>query len=327
MSIVQSLTHTAEYISSQKKEDLERAVYRSYNENGWFVPQNCYQAWNNCMNWLTKPVLENFMSKYTPVTSPQKIGIVAAGNIPMVGFHDVLMVILSGNHAVVKLSHQDKYLIPFFVKTWQNLYPQYQNTVVFVEDFKGIKLNKVIATGSNNTARYFEYYFRDIPALIRKNRFSVAILQGNETNEVLEKLAFDCFDYFGLGCRNVSHIFLPQGYEPVQLCPVLERYPHNKDHDKWLNNYTYHKAILLMNLDYNFFDGGFFILREMSPRTNPPSMIGYSFYTSMDDLQNQLSALKDEIQIVLQANDFGTAQYPSISDFADNVNTMEFLLG
>lgn len=326
MSIIKSLVHTAEYIHLQKKEELERVIYRSYHENGWFVPQNCYQAWNSCMNWLTAESLQGFMSKYTPVSSPQKIGIITAGNVPMVGFHDVLMVILSGHQGIVKLSHQDKHLIPFFVQTWQELYPEYGERVIFTDDFIKIKLDKVIATGSNNTARYFDYYFRNIPALIRKNRFSVAVIQGQETDEQLEKLAYDCFDYFGLGCRNVSHIFLPKGYEPVHLCPFLERYPHNKDHDKWLNNYTYHKAILLMNLDYNFFDGGFFILREMPPRTNPPSMIGYSFYSTEQDLQNELSALKDEIQIILYPKDFGTAQYPKITDFADNVNTMEFLL-
>lgn len=326
MTIIRSLSHTAEYIQLHKKEELERIIYRSYHENGWFVPQNCYQAWNNCMTWLNKETLENFMKNYTPATSPQKIGIIAAGNVPMVGFHDILMVILSGHQAFVKLSHQDKQLIPFFVKTWQELYPEYAEKVVFVDDFMKMQLDKVIATGSNNTARYFEYYFRNIPALIRKNRFSVAVLNGNETDEQLEKLAYDCFDYFGLGCRNISHIFLPQGYEPVRLCPFLERYPHNKDHDKWLNNYTYHKAILLMNLDYNFLDGGFFILREMSPRTNPPSMIGYSFYPDEQNLQNQLSSLKDEIQLILYPQDFGTAQYPKITDFADNINTIEFLL-
>jgi hypothetical protein len=326
MSTIKSLVHTAEHIRLHKKEELERVVYRSYHENGWFIPQNCYQAWNNCMSWLTEDSLESFIAEYTPTNKPEKIGIIAAGNVPMVGFHDVLMVILSGHHALVKLSHQDKYLIPFFIKTWQELYPQYMEKLVFTEDFITLKPDKIIATGSNNTARYFEYYFRNIPTLIRKNRFSVAVIKGDEPDEVLEKLAYDCFDYFGLGCRNISHIFLPYGYEPVRLCPFLERYPHNKDHDKWLNNYTYHKAILLMNLDYNFFDGGFFMLREMSPRTNPPSMIGYSFYTNEQDLQSQLSALKTEIQIILYAKDFNTAQYPKITDFADNINTLQFLL-
>lgn len=326
MSITESLINTAEHIQLHKKEDLERVVYRSYHENGWFVPQNCYQAWNNCMTWLTKKSLQGFMEKYPTTQKPQKIGVIAAGNIPMVGFHDVLMVILSGHQGIIKLSHQDKYLIPFFIQTWEELYPQYREKVIFTEDFIHLKPDKVIATGSNNTARYFEYYFRNTPTLIRKNRFSVAVLQGNESEEILEKLGYDCFDYFGLGCRNVSHIFLPQGYEPVHLCPFLERYPNNKDHDKWLNNYTYHKAILLMNLDYNFFDGGFFILREMPPRSNPPSMVGYSFYSDEEDLQNKLSVLKEEIQIVLYAQDFGTAQYPDIGDFADDINTMEFLL-
>lgn len=326
MDIIESLVHTAAHISEYKQIELEKAVYRSYHENGWFIPQNCYQAWNNCMQWLNKEGLENFMANYTPTNRPQKIGIIAAGNIPMVGFHDVLMVILSGHHALVKLSHQDKYLIPFFIHNWQELYPQYQEKVVFLDDFMKIRLDKVIATGSNNTARYFEYYFRNIPALIRKNRFSVAILQGNESQNVLEKLAYDCFDYFGLGCRNVSHIFLPEGYEAVRLCPVFERYPNNKDHDKWLNNYTYHKALLLMNLDYNFLDGGFFILREMPPRTNPPSMIGYSFYKDTEELQTQLDALKEEIQVILYAQEFGTSQCPKLTDFADNVDTMQFLL-
>lgn len=325
MEIIQSLANTAAYISLHKKEDLERAIYRSYHENGWFVPQNCYQAWNSCMQWLNQETLHHFMKSYTPVQKPHKIGIIAAGNIPMVGFHDVLMVILSGHNAIVKLSHQDKYLIPFFIHTWQELYPQYKQKVIFTDDFIKQPLDKVIATGSNNTARYFEYYFRNIPALIRKNRFSVAVIRGNESQEILSKLSHDCFDYFGLGCRNVSHIFLPQGYEPVQLCPVLEKYPNNKDHDKWLNNYTYHKALLLMNLDYNFFDGGFFILRQMSPRTNPPSMIGYSFYVDEADLQSQLNRLKDEIQLILYPEQFGTAQYPTLTDFADNINTMQFL--
>ncbi|MCS7076943.1 MAG: acyl-CoA reductase [Bacteroidia bacterium] len=326
MEIAHSLLDAAKYIQDKKLSALEQTVYRSYYENGWFTPHYCYQAWNACMEWLDLSILENFMSKYVPASIPQKIGIIAAGNIPMVAFHDVLMVILSGHHAVVKLSHQDRYLIPFFIHTWQELFPQYTNRVVFTDDFRQIHIDKVIATGSNNTARYFEYYFRNIPNLIRKNRFSVAVISGNEMEEQLQKLSYDCFDYFGLGCRNVSHIFLPQGYEPISLCSALETHPHNKDHDKWLNNYTYHKAILLMNLDYDFLDGGFFILRQMSPRTQPPSMIGYSFYTSVSDLEEKLGILKEQLQVILYSTQFGTAQYPKIDDFADNIDTMCFLL-
>ncbi|MCS7028249.1 MAG: acyl-CoA reductase [Bacteroidia bacterium] len=326
MDIIDSLAHTAEYINQHKQADLEQVIHRSYHENGWFIPHYGYQAWRACMQWLDKAVLSQFMQNYIPASVSKQIGIIAAGNIPMVGFHDVLMVILSGHKAIVKLSHQDKQLIPFFVRTWQNLYPEYADKVVFVDDFRQLHLDKVIATGSNNTARYFEYYFRNIPNLIRKNRFSIAVIRGNETEEVLEKLSYDCFDYFGLGCRNISHIFLPQGYEPIRLCPFLERHPHNKYHDKWLNNYTYHKALLLMDLNYDFLDGGFFILREMQPRTQPPAVIGYSFYTSETDLQSQINAIKENLQLILYPEHFGTAQYPAIDDFADNVDTMAFLL-
>jgi hypothetical protein len=246
-----------------------------------------------------------------------------AGNIPLVGFHDLLLVFISGHKAVLKPSSKDETLIKHLVEKMIEWNEEVREFVQFAEMLKGC--DAYIATGSNNSSRYFEYYFRKYPHIIRHNRVSVAILTGNETNEELEKLADDVYQYFGLGCRNVTKIYVPEGYDFIPLLNTFKKYDHLADHNKYKNNYDYNLAILILNKKF-YMTNGSVLLVEDAAFFSPVSQLNYEFYSNKNSLFSLLQSHPD-IQCIVsrEKTPFGQAQCPSVSDYADGVDTLEFL--
>ena len=280
---------------------------------------------------LTPPDLERWLSAYDLNNNkPKTVALIMAGNIPLVGFHDFLSTLITGNKVLVKLSSNDKILLPFIAEYLIEAEPLLKDQISFsegkLEDF-----DAVIATGSDNTSRYFEHYFGKKPNIIRRNRNSVAILSGNETNEELAALGEDIFRYYGLGCRSVSKLFVPINYKFDTLFEAL--YPFNRiiDQHKYANNYDYNKAVYLMSL-FKILENGFLMLKEDKNYASPIATVFYEFYESPEELKIRLTNEKDRIQCLV-ANGFmadevpfGQTQKPSLTDYADNIDTVDFLL-
>ncbi|MHA7831168.1 MAG: acyl-CoA reductase [Flagellimonas sp.] len=310
--------------------ELKKIVAQARHHNGWFTEDNILFALKQWGYLLTEESLKAWLSNYTfkKDSEPKTVGIVMAGNIPLVGFHDFLSVLLSGNKVLAKLSSNDKVLLPYISNYLIEQEPSLVDIIEFTED-KLENFDAVIATGSNNTSRYFEYYFEKKPNIIRKNRNSVAVLTGNENKEELKALGEDIFRYYGLGCRNVSKIFVPKNYDFDSLFKALYHYKDIIHQHKYANNYDYNKAVYLMS-EFKILDNGFLILKEDEALTSPISALFYSFYDDESSLRNKLQEKDEQIQCVVsnQDNDvnFGDTQKPSLNDYADGIDTMEFLL-
>ncbi|MFT4598041.1 MAG: hypothetical protein ACJAR8_001561 [Bacteroidia bacterium] len=307
-------------------EELSACIQRTYVENNWLIEDNYWQAIREWKTKLTQDSLLAFAQNYTWSTSPKKVGIIMAGNIPMVGFHDLLCVLLSGHAANIKPSSDDKYVMLYITRILASLGLEDKITVVERLD----KIDAVIATGSNNSFRYFEHYFKHIPNLLRKNRKSLAILDGTETDEQLKDLADDVFQYFGLGCRNVSLLFLPKSLDITRVLDNFMQYADLSNHNKFANNYTYHKALLLMNTEQHL-DTGFLLPKERLELNAPLACINYAFYESDTEIESFIQENESKIQCVvgnyskLDTIPFGKSQRPDLQDYADNVNTLDFL--
>jgi hypothetical protein len=311
------------------KNDLNSVLEHAYIKNNWFTQSNvsfCLSNWSKCLNesdlteWLSDVTEEN--------PSPKTVGIVFAGNIPMVGFHDLLSVLCTGHKARVKLSQNDEVLMKFVIDKIAEIDAELGGRIEVAERI--VRPDAVIATGSNNTARYFEYYYRDIPHVIRKNRTSVAVLSGKESDEELDRLADDVFQYFGLGCRNVTKLLIPAEFDITRVLDHMVAYENIIDHNKYANNYTYHKAIYLMNLTEHL-DTGYILVKEDENLHSPLGCIYYERYTDLDHVKSTLSGLNDEIQVVvssmngIESQPFGTTQATRLDDYADGVNTLNYL--
>lgn len=312
-------------------EDFENLIKLSQSHNGWYTPENVYFAIQSWATALTEENLNQWLSAYTFETNePKNVGLILAGNIPLVGFHDFLSVLVSGNNVLIKTSSNDQFLLPFLTKYLIAIEPELSNNITFVEG-KLENFDAVIATGSNNTARYFEYYFKDKPSIIRKNRNSVAVINGEETKEQLLALGEDIFRYFGLGCRNVSKLFVPKGYSFNAFFEAIFEYQDVIHYEKYANNYDYNKAVFLMS-NFKLLDNGFLTIKEDSSYASPISSVFYEFYESLEELQIRLESESEQIQCVV-SNDlvkssiaFGQTQRPNLWDYADNVDTLSFLL-
>ena len=312
-------------------EDFENLISLSQSHNGWYTPENVHFAIQSWATALTEDNLDQCISNYTFVDNkPKNIGLILAGNIPLVGFHDFLSVLISGNSVRIKTSSNDQYLLPFLAKYLIAIEPKLADKITFVEG-KLENFDAIIATGSNNTARYFEYYFKDKPSIIRKNRNSVAVLNGQETKEQLVALGEDIFRYFGLGCRNVSKLFVPKGYSFVPFFEAIFEYQDIIHYEKYANNYDYNKAVFLMS-NFKLLDNGFLTIKEDESYSSPISTVFYEFYDDLEALNIKLNAEKDQIQCIVSNNlidnsiDFGQTQRPNLWDYADNVDTISFLL-
>ena len=311
-------------------KSLFDTVSRAKDNNGWFSKENVIHALNAWGNLLNKKDLIQWTKDYVfENEEPKTVGLVLAGNIPLVGFHDVLSVLISGNKALVKCSSSDPLLIALLVLKLQEIEPGFKDLVEFTKE-RFTHFDAVIATGSNNAARYFEYYFSKVPNLIRANRNGVAVLDGNETKEQLEALAQDVVRYFGLGCRSTSKVFVPVGYDLNLIFGVLYPFDSLMDSAKYANNYDYNKAVYLMS-QFDLLDNGFFMLKEDESYTSPVACLHYEYYSDYKNLEEKLKLDQDLIQCITSNQkgkshfEFGKAQQPNLWDYADGKNTLHFL--
>lgn len=312
-------------MGSLSDDQIEQLANEAAAKNGWFTQSSIRNALEGIAFMLKKEKLAQWTANYRLEQEvPKIVGIVMAGNIPMVGFHDLLTVLISGNFAAIKPSSDDEVLTRFVIDAILDIEPRFKKNLEIREKLTGI--DAVIATGSDNTARYFEYYFKDIPSIIRKNRTSVAVLSGNESAEELKSLADDLFSYFGLGCRNVSKVFTPKGYPLESIFPHFEHYSNIIHHHKYRNNYDYYKSIYLVNKTPHL-DTGFLLVTSTDDLVSPISVLFHQEYESMESLNGILDSKKDKIQCVVGRNHvpFGKAQRPELWDYADDVDTLEFL--
>lgn len=310
---------------------LKMQIDRSVEFNGWFNKENVLFSLESWAEALQEDTMNTWLKPYKiSVTKPKTIAVIMAGNIPLVGFHDFLSVLISGHKILIKQSSNDKHLLPILAKYLEAVNPDFKGKIIF-SDGKLTGFDAVIATGSNNSAKYFDYYFGKHPHIIRQNRNGVAVLTGNESEEELKALGEDIFRYFGLGCRNVAKLYVPNDYNFDNLFKAVYDYNYLLDNNKYTNNYDYNKAVYLMSL-YNLTENGFLMLKEDPSYTSPIATLFYEKYTDLEVLAEKLAADKDKIQVIVSNGSiknsipFGQTQKPQLWDYADGVDTLDFLL-
>lgn len=324
-------------IFQDRSSDRWQAVmHKAYVHNKWFTLENVNASFDALANsFLEKSKLENWLSNYDipeEQKNPKRVGIVMAGNIPLVGFHDLLCVYLSGNKLMMKLSEKDKVLMTFVLELLAEIDPETKEYLEVVDKLENF--DAVIATGSDNSSRYFEAYFGKHPHIIRRNRNSVAVFNGKETQEELLAFSKDVFQYFGLGCRNVSKIYVPNGYNFDPLLTALHEHRELQHHDKYKNNFDYNYTMLILN-QVPHLANGCILMKEEKAIVSRIASLHYEFYDNLEDLEKELSTLEEKIQCIvgqeslpnLKTTPFGKAQQPELSDYADGVDTMAFLCG
>jgi len=324
-----------DYVNEKYFESINKIIKDSKNHNSWFIEKNIRFALSSLAESLEKDNILKWIEPYRKQIEKRNncvnVNVVMAGNIPVVGFHDFLCVLISGNKFIGKLSSGDMELLPAISEVLAEIEPHFKNKIYFTKE-KLQNINAVIATGSNNTSRYFEYYFGKYPNIIRKNRNGVAVLTGNETCDELEKLGIDIFMFFGLGCRNVSKLFVPEDYSFDKFFEAMEKFRWVNNYSKYINNYDYYKSIYLIN-KVKHFDNGFIILKEEDSFSSPISVIFYEKYKNEKQLSERLNFNKENIQCIVSKSDnisgvipFGSSQSPQLWDYADGIDTMDFLI-
>lgn len=317
----------------QKDEYLEAVMHRTHYNNAWLTIENQQRAVQAIAEqFLQKEKLEEWVAAYgLPATiSPKTVGLVMAGNIPLVGFHDLLCVFVAGHQAKIKLSEKDRFLLPYLLKLLAGIDSRTEAYFEITERLQDF--DAVIATGSNNSARYFELYFGKVPNIIRKNRNAVAVLDGTESGDDFKALGKDIFRYFGLGCRNVSKLYLPVGFDFQLLLEKLHDYKEIVMHHKYKNNFDYNLAMLMMNRTV-YWNNGCVILTEHESIASRIALVHYEYYSDKESLTEKLMAKKEEIQCIVTNQQlagfetvaFGKAQEPTLDDYADGIDTMVFL--
>ena len=313
------------------KEEAEYAVSDAEAYNNWFTKDNITLALKSWSEALTTDNLLAWTKDYPFAKTPKNVGIIMAGNLPLVGFHDLLSVVISGNNALIKTSSKDDKLIKLAIKYLNSIDSEFESIIKIIERLQNF--DAVIATGSNNTARYFEQYFGKVPNIIRKNRTSVAVINGTETEEDLQNLGKDIFIYFGLGCRNVTKLYVK---EETQLHKVFEAiFPWGENvinHPKYANNYDYNRAIYLLGKD-EFLDNNFVLFKKDNNAHSPIAVVNFEIYDDVNEVKNYLIENDNQIQCVvgndMQDNpnyvEFGQTQFPKLTDYADNIDTLKFL--
>jgi hypothetical protein len=331
---IEILSKLGDYLQSDD-DYLNAVIHRTHYNNLWFTPENQKKAIHAiAQEFLNREKLKVWAANYSlnEIRKPKTIGLVMAGNLPLVGFHDLLCVFASGNKSLIKLSDKDKFLLPHLIEVLRKIEPE---TSPFFEIVDVIKdFDAVIATGSNNSARYFEAYFGKYPHIIRKNRNGIAVLDGTESQEDLHLLGKDVFRFFGLGCRNVSKLYIPEGYDFQPLLEVLHEYREIILHDKYKNNFDYNLALVVLNRTVHF-NNGCIILVENPAIASRIALLHYSHYSNLSSLEQELKLRKNEIQCVVSKTgllnqptiQFGQSQQPSLFDYPDGVDVMEFLAG
>lgn len=314
---------------SRFRDELNFLINNQYKINPWFTPENVRNAIKAIADELTEENLTLWTDAYPQLkeeTGILKAGVIMAGNIPLVGFHDFLSVLISGNSLIAKTSSKDSELITLVKDILCFINREFVDRIEFTEGpLKNFDV--VIATGSDNSSRYFEYYFGKFPNIIRKNRTGVAIIDGEETDKELEYLGNDIFSYFGLGCRNVAKIYIPKGYDISAMHRYWSSFSEIVGHSIYANNYDFNKAVWLVNKEI-FHDTGYLLMKEESRLSSPVSVLYYQFYESRSAVKKELELLKEKIQCIVGRHDlpFGNTQKPHLWDYADGVDTIEFLL-
>ncbi len=326
---IEALIKLEQYIRSLITED-HPILHDAANKNPWFTSSFIKESLKGISRYLRPDDLNNWISHYHFNEEPKKVGLVMAGNIPLVGFHDLLCVLCSSHQAFIKLSHQDDILLPHLIRQLFRFDKRFGNRIHFVQNMDDI--DAIIATGSDNTARYLRTQFIKIPHIIRKNRTSIAVLTGEESEIELQSLAHDVFLYFGLGCRNVSKIFFPNSFKPEALIRSFTEYRWFLSHQKYSNNLKYQRSTMNIN-DISFIDGDFFIFKEAEQMVSPVSVIYYELFDEIKQVKERILLNQDKIQCVVAGKNFGIknqvkfglAQFPDIWDYADQIDTMAFL--
>ena len=318
-------------IDDNWSQKLDETITLAGHKNGWFTRENVVFALKSWGALLTEEKLSAWLKEYDLSQNRFKnVALIMAGNIPLVGFHDFLSVLITGNKAIVKLSSNDDVLFSFIEDYLISIEPKFED-LILLSDSKIRGFDAVIATGSNNTARYFEYYFGKGPHIIRKNRNSIAVLTGKESTEQLQALGEDIFRYYGLGCRSVSKVFVPEGYDFDVFFKSIYNYHPIVQQNKYANNYDYNKAVYLMS-DFKILDNGFLILKEDEGYTSPIAALSYENYKDLNLLRQRLEKDTDQLQCIVADGlfkgeiPFGKTQEPSLSDYADGLDTVDFLL-
>lgn len=316
------------YLHAIDAEEYENLIDKVKHENPWFTPGSVNLAIEGVRRYLDPVKMKKWVSRYRlDPPAVRQIAVVMAGNIPLAGFHDLLTVLISGHAIMIKMSSKDSVLPSYVIRKLIDIEPRFDALISLPAQLKNF--DAVIATGSDNSSRYFHYYFGKYPHVIRKNRTSCAVLSGEESDEELRLLGKDVFTYFGLGCRNVSKIFLPENFDPVRLVNAWDIYVDILHHHKYHNNYDYQKSILLVN-KIPFYDSGFVILHENQKLVSPISVVYLERYGDAEDLTTKLEAVSEKIQCVVGKTKpehvpFGEAQAPELWDYADRVDTLRFL--
>ena len=317
-------------LSLLSDDTLEKLCLEAVNENNWFTKEQVISAIKAWSEALQKDKIDFWLEGYAAqVSQPKKVGLILAGNIPLVGLHDLLSVLISGHKALIKLSSQDSALISFMISSLMAIDKRFEEQIEIAQQLN--EADAVIATGSDNTARYFKYYFGKKPHIIRQNRTSIGILNGQETDDDLKALGKDIFTYYGLGCRNISKIYIPDHFDLKRMIDCLMPYEATIEHHKFRNNYDYNKSIYLVNNEAHL-DSGFFLMCETNDLVSPISVIYYEKYQTKDQLDSKVHSLENKVQCIVSKEawyknslHFGEAQSPDLWDYADGVNTLAFL--
>ena len=315
--------------NTRYSSDLEKLINNQQFKNGWFTPEYVRMAIKAIAGELTFGNLTTWTSRYPAIDSSESsrnIGVVMAGNIPLAGFHDFLSVLITGNNIIAKTSSKDPDLIVLISNILCEINREFSKRISFTDGLL-TGFDAVIATGSDNSSRYFEFYFGRYPHIIRKNRNSIAILDGSETCGELSALGSDVFSYFGLGCRSVSKIFLPEEYDAEKLKCSWAEYERIICHNKYANNYDYNKAIFIVNRN-EFTDFGFLLLRKSPGISSPMAVLHFEYYNTIKNVYLEIEKMRDKIQCIVSRNDipYGRAQWPHLWDYADGTDTVGFLL-
>ena len=310
-------------VTQQEYESFQGLINKQKSLNGWFTKENVRASLLALGKLLSKEQLTEWSSKYSYTDKSKRVGIIMAGNIPLVGFHDFICVLVSGNTAICKLSSNDKTLLPKLGEFLIEFVPFLKDRIT--EGRIG-EIDAVIATGSDNSMKYFEQYFGKYPHIFRKNRTSVAVLSGKETKKDFQHLGNDIFSYFGLGCRNVSHLLIPRDFVLDRFFEGILPFSHVIDNNKYGNNYDYNKAVYLMNL-HKIMDNNFVLLRESEELFSPLSMIHYHYYDNQNEVDEYLLKHEKNIQVVVGYDHlpFGKSQSPGLLDYADGIDVMGWL--
>lgn len=339
ISAFKTLSDLLLYNDNKSNEDISKAMmsfqdalFKSNEANVWFTKDNLDFMVNQIGKMLENENLEHWLKNYPEkiIYEPKTVGVVMAGNIPMAGFHDFICVLMSGHHFLGKLSHDDQLLLPALANLLCTFDNRFREMITFTTE-KLSHFDAIIATGSDNTSRYFDYYFGKYPNIIRKNRNGLAVLKGDENKNDYEQLAKDVFIYFGLGCRSVSSLLVPEDFDFKPMLDVFGKYEYLRNHARYFNNYEYNKAVCLIE-KIPHYDTDFLIVRESNDLSSPLSVLHYQKYSSMKQVESFIEDNNEVIQCVVCKNaflknsfDFGQAQEPKLSDYADGIDTMKFL--